>query len=127
MGSLESAYAIKTRNLVKLSEQQVCDCSGKGSCSQNTNGGFENEALDWYASHDACSRSSYPFRGRDGNCKRNCDVAVPSGTVQSVQKIQGNKNAFKSALNGQPFSMALRTNDIDQFYGKGVLQAGCSG
>jgi len=122
--SLESAYAIKTGKLKKLSEQQLCDCSSAGTCKV---GGDEDDAIRWYVKHDACSRSSYPFKGRDGSCNHNCHVEVTKGTVRGATKIQGNKDAWKSALNRQPFSMAVHANDLDQFYGSGVLRAGCSG
>lgn len=109
---------------MKLSEQQLCDCSSAGTCNK---GGYENDAIDWYAKHDACTRSSYPFKGRDGNCNQNCHVGVTRGTTRGATKIQSNKDAWKSALNRQPFSIAVYSSDLDQFYGSGVLRVGCSG
>jgi len=117
VASLESAYAIATGDLVKLSEQQLCDCSGCGSCRS---GGDEQDALPWYKTHDACALNTYTLTGRDGSCQR-CDTVLPAGTVTGTVLVNKDANSWKSALNVSPFTTGVLSANINQFYSSGVL------
>jgi len=118
-GCLESVYAIATGQLVQLSEQQLCDCSGAGSCAD---GGDEQDALPWYKSHGACARDSYPLNsnGRDGTCQ-SCNVVLPAGTVTGTNLVDKDASSWRNALNVAPLTMGVFSSDLSQFYSSGVF------
>lgn len=132
-GALESGYALASGNLVRLSEQQHVDCDGFPNlgCS----GGQMKNALKWAMSHDSCSEESYPYVAKGGilsSCKsKDCDVAMPSGTVTGVKSLAGligkaSDEDMMSALAQQPLSIAIEADQaIFQHYKSGVITDSC--
>jgi len=68
IAAMESSHAILTNKLLKLSEQQLVDCSGKYG-NEGCNGGMEIDAFRYAKSNPIQLESSYPYTGRDGRCK----------------------------------------------------------
>ena len=67
-GALESAWAVKTGKINDFSEQQLVDCSrdqGNGGC----NGGWMNQAFNYYQLHGPCFEKDYEYTARDETCK----------------------------------------------------------
>merc|ERR1719420_292038 len=54
-GALEGAWKIASGDLVSLSEQQILDCSGGGSCR----GGLVYKAYQWAKITDVCKEAGY--------------------------------------------------------------------
>ena len=68
--SYESAWAIKTGNLYKLSEQHIVDCD---SSNYGCDGGWQDYAVKFLAKNGAILASDYKYTsgtsGLEGTCK----------------------------------------------------------
>lgn len=118
----ESAWAIKTKKLVKLSEQQLVDCAGSHG-NEGCNGGLMTTAYDYYIENGgACSADEYGYTARDGSCKKCSPVAKISG-----YKVVNGKDLV-NAIAVNPVSIAVAASGFAfQFYSSGVIKDGsCS-
>lgn len=119
IGVLESNWALATGTLPVLTEQQLCDCSDAGTCSD---GGEEDDALAWFEKHKACTRASYPYTGTDSKCKESsCTAAIPKGAVTGQTWVKETASALKSALAGRPVTASVYASGLSQFYSSGVI------
>lgn len=124
VGSIESAYAIKTKELYSLSEQQLVDCS-QSYGNQGCNGGLMDDGFQYAEQNALCSEDSYPYQAQDGTCRASsCKGLVK---VKSYVDIpSGDENALQSAVAKQPVSVAIEADQNSfQFYSGGVLDAEC--
>ena len=87
VGALEGAHAIKTGELLRLSEQQLVDCSHEGpdGGNQGCNGGWEDFAIAYAIDHKMELESDYPYKARDGTCKY--DSSKGKFTIQARQYV----------------------------------------
>lgn len=117
VGSIESAYALKTGTLYSLSEQQLVDCSGSYG-NLGCSGGLMDNGFEYAESTGLCAENSYPYTAEDGTCKQ-CKGLVK---VKSFVDIpQGNETALKEAVAIQPVSVAIEADTSSfQFYSSGV-------
>jgi C1A family cysteine protease len=128
-GALESGYAISSGKLVSLSEQQYVDCDGLPNLG--CMGGQMSSALKWAEKHDLCTEESYPYTAKGGllsSCKsKGCTVGMKSGSVTGVKNLNNCQDTdLKSALQGQPISIAIQANqNIFQHYTGGVITGSC--
>lgn len=117
--SLESFHAIKTGQLLDLSEQQLVDCSdmmGNAGCD----GGLMSNAFDYLVSNNgACASADYPYRGNDSPICTKCKPVVKVKGYTAVQA--GNDNLAKALLQNGPIAVALAATDKMQFYNSGVF------
>lgn len=124
---VESIHAIKTGNLVSLSEQQVVSCDRTGG-NDGCNGGDQLPAFQWLATTSGlCTEASYPYKGVTGTCQKTCTpVATITGGVE-VPKL--NETALMAAIAAQPTSVSVDAAGSNwQFYSGGELRAwGCGG
>jgi C1A family cysteine protease len=122
-GSMEGAVAIKTGNLVSLSEQQLVDCSGAQG-NQGCNGGWMDSAFDYAIKNGGmCAESAYPYKATDGTCK----TCSPVSQISSyVDVAASDEDALKAAVAGQPVSVAIEADQFGfQFYSSGVFDGSC--
>jgi len=128
-GAMEGAHAIKTGQLVSLSEQQLVDCVC-GGCG----GGLMGPAFDYVISAGGIvSEESYAYTGREGRCHFNrSEVAARfSGwldVVADASSMQASQRALMAALAQHgPVSVAVDATFNMKIYTGGVFHDGtCS-
>ena len=132
-GALEGAYAIKTGNLASFSEQQLVDCDNykNGGRDMGCNGGLMDNAFTWIMKNDGlCLEKDYPYVSGTtktaGACQNKC-VVVSGTDIQTFVDVTPNSDeAFITALNRQPVSVAIEADQREfQLYKSGILTASC--
>jgi len=119
-GSTEGAHAIKTGNLVSLSEQQLVDCS-TAQGNQGCNGGLMDQGFQYIITNKGITtEEAYPYTAQDGTCNTNVTSAA---TISSfVDVTPGSETALMAAVNLGPVSVAIEADQsCFQFYSGGVL------
>merc|ERR1719284_1207485 len=113
--SMESANALATGTLIKLSEQQLVDCSHNGN--QGCEGGLMDQAFQWAESHKLDTEKSYPYAGVDERCKNKAGVVEP----RTFTDVDATDAALEEAVAKQPISIAVAANSAWQLYSGGIL------
>ncbi|XP_066353896.1 senescence-specific cysteine protease SAG39-like [Miscanthus floridulus] len=142
---VEGIHAIRTGNLVSLSEQQLLDCS-TGRKNRGCNKGDMEEAFLYIAGQDHRRRrnhsrvvpsatsgvfwngglseeSAYPYLAVQSNCSALTKPAV--ATIRGFQYVPANnESALRLAVSRQPVSVALDARSrAFQHYSSGVYGA----
>jgi len=134
ISAVESALAIKSGNLTKLSEQEIVDCStacvlemGQQVCNQGCNGGWPWSALtDLISWKGEELETLYPYTAVDGTCARKAENTILP--IQNYTCLSGPKLADEAvmaaflAANG-PLSIAMDAG-ILQSYKSGIIKPG---
>merc|ERR1712182_35019 len=69
---------------------------------------------------------SYAYTARDGTCKSSYSTAIPAGGVTGYTDVSSSASSLKSALDGQPVSVAIQADQsVFQQYTGGVITSGC--
>jgi len=124
IGSLESRWALKSGNLLKLSEQQLVDCDKKQD--QGCNGGLMDNAFTYLEGAGSELESDYSYAGSDGTCKYKKSLAKV--TPKSFVDVHPSDDALAEAVSQGPVSIAVDANMWWQLYFGGVLSYNrCSG
>ena len=120
IGAVEGAHAIKTGQLLSLSEQQLVDCS-RAQGNQGCNGGWMDSAFQYIISNKGITTGdAYPYTARDGVCQKNQTAAA---TLTSFVDVKANSEEdLMKAVNLGPVSVAIEADQqCFQFYSGGVL------
>ena len=123
-GAIEGAWAIKTKDIVSISEQQLVDCS-KRYGNLGCKGGLMDNAFQYAIENGMCSEESYPYTSgttqTGGSCDNSCKSVVLVNACTDVPP--NNQIALKEAvaLNG-PISIAVDAETtLFQSYKSGVI------
>ena len=85
-GSLEGQHAIKTGQLVRLSAQNLMDCSGSFG-TYGCNGGLMDDAFEYIKVNEGIdTEASYPYEAMQGDCRFNRSNVGATDTV-SVHRV----------------------------------------
>uniref|UniRef100_A0A0D9XGV0 Peptidase C1A papain C-terminal domain-containing protein n=1 Tax=Leersia perrieri TaxID=77586 RepID=A0A0D9XGV0_9ORYZ len=114
VGTVESAYAIATKRLLRLSEQQVLDCSDAGDC----NGGWPSKVLQDFAVKKgiALDQRGYPpyypaYQAKKLQCRTVAGKPVVKingfGAVPFSDEI-----ALKQRVYKQPVSVLVKADGV---------------
>jgi cathepsin L len=119
LGAFEGAYALGMRRLVDLSEQEVLDCSGAGSCG----GGWW--AFPFLVQRGGVPELQRPYRAVEGPCSSRADSPFRAATWGYVGAIDPNRPTLaelKAALcKFGPIAAALRATPAFLSYRGGVF------
>lgn len=126
--TVESAVAIKTGELLDLSEQESVDCSTfkNGYTNIGCNGGMYDTMWKYVKDNGGiCSEESYPYTSgttkKTGTCQKTCDP-IPETKVSSYVTVKpGSDESMMSALTVEPVSIAIEADTKSfQLYKSGV-------
>ncbi|XP_074646458.1 procathepsin L-like [Tubulanus polymorphus] len=108
-GALEGFFFRKTGKLVKLSEQNVVDCT-KSFGNNGCRGGWPGNALKYVRSNTGIdTESSYPYYKRElGYCYYRREYNGASSGVSGISYIPtGDENALKAAVKIGPVAASI--------------------
>jgi len=127
VGSMEGQHALKTNNLVSLSESQIVDCDVNGG-DEGCNGGWMDGAFTYVINNTGIeSEKDYPYDPLDDPCKFNKSEVV--ATFSNYSDVLGGEEGLKRAVaRVGPISVAIDAGTSSfQFYKKGVYyEPNCS-
>jgi cathepsin L len=121
--SLESAHAISSGTLLKVSEQQLVDCSSAYG-NQGCNGGWYMYAWKYAQKTSVDSESSYPYTSGNTRTAGTCNVSASGQELKDIsyKKVAEDLTSIKTALVQQPCSVAINaTARAFSNYRSGVL------
>ncbi|CAK9865826.1 unnamed protein product [Sphagnum jensenii] len=125
IGAIEGINAIKTGELLTLSEQELVDCDH--AYNQGCNGGLMDYAFEFIIENGGIDTDEdYPYTGFDGRCdvrKKNAHVV----TIDDYEDVPENdEESLKKAVANQPVSIAIEAGGRDfQLYSGGVFTGDC--
>ena len=131
--AVESARAIKSGVLTKLSEQQIVDCSTikNGGPNMGVNGGQISATFDWIGkTNGLCTESAYPYVSgtttTTGTCQKTC-TDVAGSDVQSVFEVPvKSDSAMMTAISNTVVSIAIEADQSSfQLYKSGIFTGKC--
>jgi hypothetical protein len=133
-GSIESAYAIATRQQPpQISEQQFVDCETgvlhKGCGGANGFLGFPT-AYQWASGRNLCSEYSYTYQAVQGTCQEGyCQTAIPRGAITGWAIVPPlSTTMLANAVAMQPVSVSVDAGSpLVQSYTGGVISGSCGG
>lgn len=121
-GALEGRWAIATKNLKSLSEQQFVDCDGV--VNAGCNGGLMTAGFLFAKSTHLCTENSYPYTAQKGTCRSrssSCNTAIPKGSVTGYKTVPPSAHALMSGLQNGPVSAAIDSGGSFRLYKGGVF------
>lgn len=117
--TVETAWAIKTGELLVLSQQQLVDCS---RLNNGCNGGLQSRAYKTLENLQQCLESDYPYVGKDQQC-HTCTGAVP--TLKGYKTVKGEDSMIQAVLITS-LGVAIQADQKQfQMYKSGVLDFDC--
>jgi cathepsin L len=129
-GAMEGAWAIKTGDLISLSEQELVDCSKKYG-NLGCNGGLMDNAFSYAVDNGLCSEEVYPYTSADGttggfgSCAT-CDDVVSISSCSDVSP--SDQISLANAVAQGPVSVAIEADTrIFQSYSSGVITSSTCG
>jgi cathepsin L len=127
-GSTEGCHAIKTGNLVGLSEQNLVDCS-TAQGNQGCNGGLMTAAMTYIISNKGIdTEASYPYTATGPNTCEFSSSNIGATLSSYVNVAQGNEGDLLVKGESGPVSVAIDASQSSfQFYSSGVYyEPACS-
>lgn len=127
-GQCGSCWAFSTTTIIEgvlgpkgvtqlLSDQNVLDCSGSGSC----NGGWTGTALKGMITKGGINtQAAYPYKAAQGTCAYN--AAISQGKITTYGQTKGDFASIYNALKTYgPVGIALDATNAWHSYSSGVL------
>lgn len=122
-GCLESHHAIKTQQLISLSEQQLVDCAGAFN-NHGCHGGLPSQAFEYIRYAGGLeSEKDYPYRGHDELCRFNKSLVAATVSSQVNITEKDEDMIVNAVANNGPVSICYDVVADFQFYKKGVYKS----
>uniref|UniRef100_A0A7S2WHS9 Uncharacterized protein n=2 Tax=Mucochytrium quahogii TaxID=96639 RepID=A0A7S2WHS9_9STRA len=91
-GAIEGAYAKKTGKFVKMSEQNILDCSWKEPFGNNgCGGGADMRGYEWVINNNnglLADNETYPYINQDGFCKFDHKRGLVNPSIKAVEGLK---------------------------------------
>ena len=117
--SIEAAHAIKSGELLDLSEQQLVDCAGGIWFNHGCNGGLPSFAFRYIRHAGGLTKQSeYPYNAKDGSCQHPKDLYAKLDTWVNVKS---DVESVEAAVTQQPLAIAIHANPI-MHYTSGIFE-----
>ena len=121
-GALEGLRAIQGYGLVKLSEQQLVDCSGP-YYNYGCQGGYAYRSFNYVIQNGIETYQNYPYKGHQGSC--DATLAKKAYQIDNYQRVPKYDNPqLLAAVAQQPTTTILDHTGL-QFYKSGIIDHGC--
>lgn len=128
-GAMEGSYAIRSGQLLSLSEEQLVNCAtGISYGSHGCNGGQMDGAFKYAIENGMCLESEYPYTATD-NQVCNPDTREYWAYFSACYNVEpGDQIALKYAVSQQPVSVAIEADSrYFQSYSGGVIDSSSCG
>jgi len=116
VATVESAYAIKTGQLVSLSEQELLDCDDRDS---GCDGGYRPYAFQFVQEHGLTTETNYPY------CAEQKDTCSPYNATVKIDRVinLGHDEEYYADYLFQhgPFSIGMNVTKTMKSYRSGVF------
>ncbi|KAK6727078.1 hypothetical protein RB195_005026 [Necator americanus] len=118
VASVEAAYAIKTGQLTRLSEQELVDCDSRNN---GCNGGYRPYAMRFVQEHGLMKETEYPYCGTDQNACR-LKNTTERVYIHSYRTLSSNEDAVADwiAANG-PVTFGMNVTKSLYSYRSGIF------
>ena len=124
--AMEGSWAIKTGQLVNLSEQQLIDCS-KTYGDLGCNGGLMDNAFEYAIDNGMCLYSDAPYEEETGSCE-DISCTTVADFDYCVDVTPDNQQHLKQAVHSYPVSIAIEADTRTfQFYSSGIITSDSCG
>jgi cathepsin L len=119
--AFESSYALHNDQRLDVSEQQLLDCSGGGSCD----GGWYDKVFEYMIKSGADRRADYSaYHAKSGSCSEKAKQhyhAVNWGYVDPHKEMPSVEALKKGLLEHGPLAIAVNATDLFLAYHSGVF------
>ncbi|KAJ9559918.1 LOW QUALITY PROTEIN: hypothetical protein OSB04_005078 [Centaurea solstitialis] len=124
-GSVESLNAIKTKQLVTLSPQELLDCD-RELTNKGCDGGVLDHGFQYVKMHGGlAAEDAYPYTGADGTCNQQ-KVANKAAKIDGYKDVfMDCDNALMKAVSHQPVAVVVDAPIEFQLYGEGIFTGAC--
>jgi len=109
VGSVESRWALKSGNLLNLSEQEIVDCDTN---DYGCNGGWMDHAFLFLETNKLESESNYPYQAVTNTCTYNSSEGLLN--TNGYTDIEQSDEGLINALQDGPISVAVAANSAWQ-------------
>lgn len=122
VGAIEGAHFVKTKELLKLSEQQMVDCARNDYGNFGCGGGDEKAGLRYAMKNPIDTEEDYPYTATDQKCKETTQSGLV--IVTSVNLVSHNSpDQLMAAIAETPTTVAVQADEDFQFYSGGILDS----
>ncbi|KAI3699746.1 hypothetical protein L2E82_44242 [Cichorium intybus] len=122
VATVESLYAIRTKQLIALSPKEILDCCNCGGCD----GGRTHDAMMYIVQNNGLTtEKNYPYKPVFETCsvKKENDVAVK---IRGYEQVPFNhEQSLMAAVANQPIEVSIECEEPFMLYKGGVMTAPC--